>query len=166
MYSQLGGPGRRYLKPIGLWVFLTYDLVHIFKNLRNNWITEATQRLSFMKDGIEYIACWNDIKKLYNKDKQTSLRLTKLTHTVVYTKPLQRQSIPLVHQVFNEKTITALSTLQAKLNISSGTIAALSTLQAKLNISSGTIAALSTLQAKLNISSGTIAALSTLQAKH
>ena len=45
VYSQLGGPGRRYLEPIGLWVFLTYDLVHIFKNLQNNWITEATQRL-------------------------------------------------------------------------------------------------------------------------
>ena len=108
VYSQLGG----------LWVFLTYGLVHIFKNLRNNWITEATQRLSLMKNGIEYIACWNDIKKLYNEDRQTSLRLTKLTHTAVYTKPLQCQSVPLVRQVFNEKTIAALSTLQAKLNIS------------------------------------------------
>ena len=33
-----------------------------------------------MKDGIEFIACLNDIKKLYYEERQTSLWLTKLTH--------------------------------------------------------------------------------------
>ena len=39
----------------------------------------------------------------------SSLRLTKLTHTAVYTKPLQRQNVSLASQVFNEKkTVTGL----------------------------------------------------------
>ena len=40
--------------------YLIYDYPHIFKNLRNNWITEAQKQLIFMVDGKEYLACWND----------------------------------------------------------------------------------------------------------
>ena len=39
-YIQLSGPGRVYLQPDGLQVFLVYDFIHIFKNIRNNWFTE------------------------------------------------------------------------------------------------------------------------------
>ena len=42
-------------------LFLVYDYVHIYKNLRNNWITETCKELSFTKDGKEYIACWSDM---------------------------------------------------------------------------------------------------------
>ena len=48
--------------------------------------------------------------------------MTKLTHTAVFPKPLQRQSVPLVCQVFNDKTEAALSALKTKLNIRDGTI--------------------------------------------
>ena len=48
--------------------------------------------------------------------------MTKLTHTSVYPKPLQHQSVPLVCQVFNEKTVAALKTMEFKLKISMGTI--------------------------------------------
>ena len=40
VYSLLGGPGKIDM-PNGLPMFLIYDYIHIFKNLRNNWITEA-----------------------------------------------------------------------------------------------------------------------------
>ena len=38
-YSKLGGPGKVYLEAIGRHVNLVYDYVHIFKNIRNNWLT-------------------------------------------------------------------------------------------------------------------------------
>ena len=58
----------------------------------------------------------------YEEDRQFTLRLKKLTHTSVFPKPLQRQSVPLVCQVFNDKTVAALTTLSTKLNINEGTI--------------------------------------------
>ena len=111
-----------YLETIGRYVFLVFDYVHIFKNVRNNWITVANQQLSFVKDGKDYIAYWADIKALYEEDRLTVIRLTKLTHTAVFPKPLQRQSVPLVCQVFNDKTVAALSALKIKLKIRDGTI--------------------------------------------
>ncbi|KAG0721047.1 hypothetical protein GWK47_047243 [Chionoecetes opilio] len=93
-------------------MFLVYGYVHIFENVRNNWITVDGQTLSFVVDGNEYKAYWSDIRKLYEIDRATPIRLTKLTHTVVFPKPLQRQSVPLVCQVFNDKTVAALKDLQ------------------------------------------------------
>jgi hypothetical protein len=43
-------------------------------------------------------------------------------HLLVFLKPLQRQSVPLVYKVFNEKTVAALKTLQQKLSVKDGTI--------------------------------------------
>lgn len=121
-YKLLGGPGKVVLHPYENEVFLVYDYVHIFKNIRNNWITESSKELLFTKEGNEYLACWSDIVRLYNIDKQNAVRLTKLTYSSVYPKPLQRQSVQLVFQVFNEKTVAALKTFQKELNINDGTI--------------------------------------------
>ena len=63
------------------------------------------------KDG-----CWKDIIALYKEDKKNSLRLTKITHTSIFPKLLQRQSVPLVCQVFQEKTVTALIALKNTVN--------------------------------------------------
>ena len=122
VYSLLGGPGNVTLMPDGINVFLVYDYVHIFKNMRNNWITEKCQQLSFIMNGIEYLACWSDVIALYNEDQKTLTRLTKLTHSSVYPKPLQRQSVPLVCKVFHEKTIAAFKALKKTVNYQEGTV--------------------------------------------
>ena len=122
VYGKLGGPGKVHLEQLGVFIFLVFDYVHIFKNVRNNWITVGNQMLSFVKDGKTYVAYWGDVRALYEEDRNTTLRLTKLTHTAVFHKPLQRQSVPLVCQVFNEKTVAAMITLQTKLKINDGTI--------------------------------------------
>ena len=122
VYSKLGGPGKVYLETLGQFVFLVFDYVHIFKNIRNNWITVMNKTLSFEKDGVSYFAAWSDIIALYDEDRHSTIRMTKLTHTSVYPKPLQRQSVPLVCQVFNDKTVAALKSLKSKLKINEGTI--------------------------------------------
>ena len=100
VYSKLGGPGKVVNSEIqDQPMFLVYDYVHIFKNIRNNWITLSDSKISFLYEGTEMTADWNDIRNLYLTDKETHLRLTKLTHTAAYPKPLDRQSVPLVCQV-------------------------------------------------------------------
>ena len=73
--------------------------------------------LVFAKEGKEYLACWNDVVRLYNANKQNAVRFTKLSYSSEYPKPLQRQSVPLVFQVLNEKTVVALKACQKELNI-------------------------------------------------
>ena len=104
-YRLMGGPGIIYLE--GIPLFLIYDYIHIFKNIRNNWYTEVTRQLIFTVEGKDHLACWDDIVNLYLEDKKTPLRMTKLTQISVSPKPLQRQSVPLVCNVFNEKTVAA-----------------------------------------------------------
>ena len=50
VYTKLGGPGRIHLDHLGIFLFLVYDYVHIFKNIRNNWVTVTDKTLSFVKD--------------------------------------------------------------------------------------------------------------------
>ena len=120
-YIQLGGPGRVYLQPDGLQVFLVYDFIHIFKNIRNNLFTEKLKELSFTVNNKEYVTSWNDVTKLYHENKQNPIRLTKLSYCSVLPKPPQRQSVPLVCQLFDDKTRTAFSALQSRFNFQEGT---------------------------------------------
>ena len=122
LYSDLGCPGAVCLLPGNGEVFLVYYYVHIFKNLRNNWITEEHQELQFTDSSADYIARWRDLKHLYEEDKLTPVRLTKLTNTAIFLKVLQCQSVPLVCQVFNGKTSAVLHTLMSKLTINEGTV--------------------------------------------
>ena len=43
-------------------LYTLYDPVHLFKNIRNNWITEKTQTLTFDTDtNEEVLAYWKDL---------------------------------------------------------------------------------------------------------
>lgn len=121
VYKKLQGPGKTRIPSLGIDIYCTYDYVHVFKNIRNNWITEKTQRLKFTLNGTEYVAAWDDVKALYKEDCSNSLRLTRLTHTSVFPKPLQRQSVPLVCQVFNQKTVSAFKSLESRVPHEKGT---------------------------------------------
>ena len=120
MYKLLGGAGEVSLD--SSTVFVGYDYDHVHKKVRNNWITEPNKELSFTMDGKEYTARWKDVVALYEEDQKSPFRLTKLSYSSVFTKPLQCQNINLVCQVFNEKTVPVMRTLQPKLAINDGTI--------------------------------------------
>ena len=122
VYKLIGGPGKVKLEPNGENVFVGYDYTHVHKNIRNNWITEPTIELTFKVDSVEYTAFWKDVIAVYEEDQKSTFRLTKLTYSSVYPKPLQRQNVALVCQVFNDKTVAAMISLQTKLHISEGTI--------------------------------------------
>ena len=111
VYKLIGVSGKVDLS----WypVIAEYDYDHIHKNVRNNWYTEPEQG---------YTARWQDVVAVYEEDQKSPFRLTKLTVLSVFSKLLQHQNIQLVSQVFNDKTVTAMRTLQTKLNISEGTI--------------------------------------------
>ena len=123
VYKLIGGPGKVTIEYKGeiYFLFLVFYYVHIYKNIRNNWITEINQQLCFTKGSKEYLACWSDVVMLYEEDRNSAIRLTKPTNTSVHTKPLQRQSVPLITQVFNDKTVAAFKALKDTISFNEGT---------------------------------------------
>ena len=115
-FKLMGGPGRVEYK--GTPLFLMYDYVHVYKNVRNNWVGEKTQELEFSDSCGTHTAKWSDLRKLHKEDtsRNTPLmphltRMTTLNHTAVQPKQLQKQNVQLVQKVFNEKTPAAMEAL-------------------------------------------------------
>ena len=59
-------------------------------------------------DGEAKVARWSDLKRLHQLESDRLVRLSKLTEVSVTPKPIERQRVSTVLQVFHEKTITAL----------------------------------------------------------
>ena len=90
-------------------IFLLFDFVHLLKNIRNNWITEPSQELIYILNGESKVAKWSDLKKLYKLESHDGIvKLSQLTDISITPKPIERQRVSYVLQVFHEKTITAL----------------------------------------------------------
>ena len=51
-------------------MFLLFDSEHLVKNIRNNWLTEATSELSFKFDDEKFSAKWSDLVQLYKLEEQ------------------------------------------------------------------------------------------------
>ena len=108
-------------------IFLLFDYVHLFKNIRNNWITEQCQEIEFYSGDQKKVAKWADIIELYelesNKDKLATM--SSLTEVAVYPKPIERQKVSTYLQVFCDETLPALR-VHPKLKNNEGTIGFLS----------------------------------------
>jgi hypothetical protein len=85
--------------------YLLYDSVHLLKCLRNNWITEKSQKISF--DG-HTVGSFVDVKELYEAEKSSILKTTSLTSSSVYPTRLQLQNVKHVLKVFSDKVVAGL----------------------------------------------------------
>ncbi|CAH0765012.1 unnamed protein product [Bemisia tabaci] len=120
-------------------LFLLFDQVHLFKNVRNNWINAPAKlfkipHISLDKGDLALIrvsdvetmeARFSDIIDLFNADKRNIAKLApKLSRKSVFPSSVERQNVQLVVNVFHDTTIQALETLKkdGKINISDGTI--------------------------------------------
>ena len=91
-------------------LFTLYDPTHLFKNIRNNWVTEKTQQLEFVdpESGETYVAKWKDLISLYKSELESDLKLTKLDYKTLHPNNFEKQKVHLVCNIFNEKTCAAL----------------------------------------------------------
>eukprot|EP00745_Piridium_sociabile_P001153 TRINITY_DN10714_c0_g2_i1.p1 TRINITY_DN10714_c0_g2~~TRINITY_DN10714_c0_g2_i1.p1 ORF type:complete len:837 (+),score=176.30 TRINITY_DN10714_c0_g2_i1:399-2909(+) len=85
--------------------FLLFDTVHLLKCIRNNWITEKTQKIRLSGQSV---ASFSDVKQLYEDEKDGILKTTPLTKASVNPSKLQLQNVQHVLKVFNEKVVGAL----------------------------------------------------------
>lgn len=84
--------------------FLLFDTVHLLKCIRNNWLTEKTQKICLSGQSV---ASFSDVKQLYEDEKEGILKTTPLTQASITPSKLQLQNVQHVLRVFNEKVVGA-----------------------------------------------------------
>ena len=89
-------------------IFLLFDYVHLL-NIRNNWITEKTQKLHFENDQ-NMTAKWSELKCIFDFKKNQLIKLSRLNFAAIYPKPIERQKVSHCLKVFCDETIAALKT--------------------------------------------------------
>ena len=92
-------------------MFLLFNYVHLLKNIPNNWITEKIQEPSFELNCEQMAAKWSDIQKLHQLEINSLVKMSKLSEVVVRPKPIERQKLSAVLQVFCEETINGLKVI-------------------------------------------------------
>lgn len=90
--------------------FLLFDYVHLLKNIRNNWLTEATGELTFTDtaSGQQKTAKWQHLVDLFKLEKGELVKMSDLEEVAVWPKPIERQRVSTCLKVFSEKTQQAL----------------------------------------------------------
>ena len=95
-------------------IFLFFDFVHLFKSIRNNWITEKTKELEYSLNGDVKTARWSDIVKLYRDEETNLVKKSRLTEVSVFPKPIERQKVAHCVKIFSESVIAALKSSNKK----------------------------------------------------
>ncbi|CAG4970430.1 unnamed protein product [Parnassius apollo] len=115
MYKLIAGDSIQFLNPNypSKSIYVMYDPVHIFKNIRNNWLNLRSPGKTFMFHDFETgqikMACFNDIEKLYKDEGERCIKKAyKLNSKTLYPSKLERQNVSLVDNLFHNSTISAL----------------------------------------------------------
>lgn len=91
-------------------LYLLFDTIHLFKNLRNSWVTEKMKKLHY-NDPLtneDMFAEFKDIIAIFLREKDLIVRQTKLTYSTVYDTNFDKQKVDLMLNLFNEKTAAVL----------------------------------------------------------
>ena len=92
------------------FLFLFFDTIHLFKNIKSNWITEKLKKLRFhnFETDEELIAEWKDIVNIYKSETKLIVKQTRLNYATIYPTNFDKQKVLLTFNVFNEKTAAVL----------------------------------------------------------
>ena len=68
------------------YLFLIFDPVHLFENIKNNWLTEKIKKLLFGNFDTEdtLIAEWKHIVAIYNDEKDHIIKRTLPNFATMY----------------------------------------------------------------------------------
>ncbi|GAB0096203.1 hypothetical protein DMENIID0001_116830 [Sergentomyia squamirostris] len=93
-------------------IFFMYDTVHIFKNIRNNWINSPSSTFEYpdFKDrSTMKLACYEHVVLKYEAEKGLLIKQAfKLNRKTVYPNVYEKQCVEYVDNVFHDSTIASL----------------------------------------------------------
>ncbi|GFO12733.1 transposable element p transposase [Plakobranchus ocellatus] len=89
-------------------IYLLFDFAHLFKSIRNNWLTGKTGEITFDHNGEEHIAKWQQIRQLQKCEDGQLCIMSRLTYQAANPKPIERQRVETCLKVFCNETKEAL----------------------------------------------------------
>ncbi|XP_047140823.1 uncharacterized protein LOC124815934 [Hydra vulgaris] len=89
-------------------IIMLHDPVHLFKSIRNNWLTEKTGKIHLTLNSQLFKRYWKDLVSLYEKEKNNVIKLTNLSYKAIHPGVIDRQNVTHMCAVVNEKTVAAL----------------------------------------------------------
>lgn len=98
-------------------IYLTYDFVHIFKNIRNNWLNLKGNVKTFVYPDFETndvvrTASFEHLRTFHKNEIGNVIKKAyKLSNKALYPTTFERQNVNLVDNIFHESTIAALKTV-------------------------------------------------------
>lgn len=97
----------------GKTIFLSYDFVHVMKNIRNNWFNLKNLDKTFVypdfETGLIKYAKLSDVRKIYEAEKNSIIKKAyKLNFKTLFPNSFERQKVSLVDNLFHDTTIAAL----------------------------------------------------------
>ena len=100
-------------------LFVLYDPTHLFKNIRNNWVTEKTRCLKFVcpETGRNVVAKWSDLVTIYKEEQSSSIKQTNITYASLYPTNFEKQKVSHVLNIFNEKVSLVLNIFNEKVSL-------------------------------------------------
>lgn len=119
MFNKITNNGTYFPNPINTnkKIFVTYDFVHLFKNIRNNWLNLKNLDLAFVFPDFDTsevkIAKFKDLRDVYNSEKhQVVKKAFKLNYKSLYPTNLERQKVYLADNIFHHTTIATMKDLK------------------------------------------------------
>lgn len=121
MFKKLANTGTSMTNPSDSTktIFFMYDFVHLFKNIRNNWINLKNVDQTFVFPSFEQ-SCEADVlnyakfkhfRDVYEDEKNSTIKQAfKLNYKTIYPSNLERQKVYLVDNLFHRSTIACLKT--------------------------------------------------------
>ena len=96
------------------YLYLLFDPPHLFKNIKNNWLTEKMQKLKFTdpESKKSVVASFANRAQLFGDEEDSAIKLKNLTYATIYPTNFDKQKVKHTINVFNEKTVTALKIKQ------------------------------------------------------
>nr|XP_047133766.1 uncharacterized protein LOC124811837 [Hydra vulgaris] len=86
---------------------MLHDPVHLFKSIRNNWLTEKTDTIHLILNGQLFKRYWKDLVSLYKKEKNNVVKLTNLSYKPIFPGAVDRRNVAHMCAVVNERTVAA-----------------------------------------------------------
>ena len=96
------------------YLYLLFDPTHLFKNIKNNCLTEKMQKLKFTDPESKktVVASFANIAHLFRDEEDSAIKLTNLTYATIYSTNFDKQKVKHTINVFNEKTVAAMKIKQ------------------------------------------------------
>lgn len=98
-------------------IYLLFDFVHIFKNIRNNWLNTKDSMKTFIYPDFNTnerkAACFEHLREVYKEEKFNVVKKAyKLNEKTLFPNSLERQNVLCVDNTFHHSTIATLKSVQ------------------------------------------------------